>query len=125
MPLQPMQYMLRNSAELVQLSHVQAQPGPLEYEDSCVLVGTSSGHLQLHADDGFLLHRQRLHATSPVVSIAARACGMGEACPLQAVQVFQTGPVPAEQPWGSSSCPAAWSRLLSSGQPVLVKLQKL
>lgn len=71
------------SAELVQLSHVQAQPGPLEYEDSCVLVGTSSGHLQLHADDGFLLHRQRLHASSPVVSIAARACGMGESVPCR------------------------------------------
>ena len=102
-----MQCMLMGSAELVQLSHVQAQPGPLEYEDSCVLVGTSSGHLQLHADDGFLLHRQRLHASSPVVSIAARACGMGEACSLQAVQALQTCPVPAQQPGDSSSCPVA------------------
>eukprot|EP00891_Asterochloris_glomerata_P000897 jgi/Astpho2/897/fgenesh1_pg.00016_%23_99_t len=62
---------------LMWVTFAKAQPGPLEYEDSCVLVGTSSGHLQLHADDGFLLHRQRLHASSPVVSIAARACGMG------------------------------------------------
>ncbi len=40
--------------------------------DSCLLVGTDAGFLQLHAaDTGAMLHRQQLH-NKPVVSISIR-----------------------------------------------------
>lgn len=48
-----------------------------QLEDCCILLGTSSGHLQLHAEDGQLLHRQRIH-TSQAQSIQVRNAGMGE-----------------------------------------------
>jgi hypothetical protein len=48
-------------------------------QDCSLLLGTSSGYLQLHAEDGRLLHRQRIH-TSQAQSIQARNSGMGEAC---------------------------------------------
>lgn len=48
-------------------------------QDVCLLLGTSLGYLQLHAEDGQLLHRQRLHTTS-AQTISARVSGMGEAC---------------------------------------------
>lgn len=48
-------------------------------QDVCLLLGTSLGYLQLHAEDGQLLHRQRLHTTS-AQTISARVSGMGKAC---------------------------------------------
>lgn len=39
--------------------------------DSCLLVGTSSGWLQLHAPTGTLLHRQQLHSL-PVLKLQVR-----------------------------------------------------
>ena len=55
-------------------------PGDLPHLQDCsLLLGTSSGYLQLHAEDGQLLHRQRIH-TSQAQSIQARNSGMGEAC---------------------------------------------
>lgn len=44
-------------------------------EESYLLIGTSTGHLQIHTDEGALLHRQRLH-TSPVTAISLRTAGM-------------------------------------------------
>lgn len=48
-------------------------------EESYLLVGTSTGHLQIHTDEGLLLHRQRLHA-GPVTAITLRAAGMRISC---------------------------------------------
>ncbi|KAL3159591.1 hypothetical protein ABBQ38_010003 [Trebouxia sp. C0009 RCD-2024] len=45
-------------------------------QDVCLLLGTSLGYLQLHAEDGQLLHRQRLHTTS-AQAISVRVAGMG------------------------------------------------
>lgn len=42
-----------------------------DLEDSCLVVGTSSGWLQLHSHDGTLLHRQQLH-TLPVAAVRIR-----------------------------------------------------
>lgn len=57
-------------------------PCPAEEEvhlqDVCLLLGTSLGYLQLHAEDGQLLHRQRLHTTS-AQAISVRVAGMGTA----------------------------------------------
>ena len=44
---------------------------------SCLLVGTASGHIQIHSASGRLLLRQRLH-TGPVQSIRVRHASMGE-----------------------------------------------
>ena len=44
-------------------------------EESYLLLGTSTGHLQVHSSDGQLLHRQRLH-TKAVTAIAVRCAGM-------------------------------------------------
>ena len=44
--------------------------------DSCLLVGTSSGHLLLLSEDGDLLHRQRVHTTA-LTAITLRAAGPG------------------------------------------------
>ncbi|CAL5218633.1 g334 [Coccomyxa viridis] len=44
-------------------------------EESYLLVGTSTGHLQLHGSDGQLLHRQRLHVKA-VTGITVRCAGM-------------------------------------------------
>lgn len=46
-------------------------------QDVCLLLGTSLGYLQLHAEDGQLLHRQRLHTTS-AQTLSARVSGMGK-----------------------------------------------
>ena len=46
-------------------------------QDVCLLLGSSLGYLQLHAEDGQLLHRQRLHTTS-AQTISARVSGMGK-----------------------------------------------
>jgi hypothetical protein len=52
-------------------------------DDGCLLVGTSTGHLQLHAPRGLaLLHRQRLHG-GPCVALRPRAAGAG-LCPQDA-----------------------------------------
>lgn len=39
--------------------------------DDCLVLGTSSGYLQIHSPTGQLLHRQDVH-DSPLVSIALR-----------------------------------------------------
>ena len=39
------------------------------------MLGTSTGHLQLHSSDGQLMHRQRLHAKA-VTAISVRCAGM-------------------------------------------------
>ena len=44
-------------------------------EESYLLIGTSTGHLQLHGSDAQLLHRQRLHARA-VTAISVRCAGM-------------------------------------------------
>ena len=44
-------------------------------EESYLLVGTSTGHLQLHSSDAQLLHRQRLHARA-ITAITVRCAGM-------------------------------------------------
>lgn len=44
-------------------------------KESYILVGTATGHLQVHSDSGVLLHRQRLH-TSAVTSLRMRVAGM-------------------------------------------------
>lgn len=44
-------------------------------EESYLLLGTSTGHVQVHSSDGQLLHRQRLH-TRAVTAIAVRCVGM-------------------------------------------------
>lgn len=50
-------------------------------QDVCLLLGTSLGYLQLHAEDGQLLHRQRLH-TSSAQTVSARVTGMGKTSAL-------------------------------------------
>ena len=40
-------------------------------DESCLVIGTSAGWLQLHSDTGTLLHRQQLH-TLPVLRLHAR-----------------------------------------------------
>ena len=47
----------------------------LRCKERYVLVGTATGYLQVHSDEGALLHRQRLH-TSAVTSIRMRVAGM-------------------------------------------------
>ena len=44
-------------------------------EESYLLLGTSTGHIQVHGSDGQLLHRQRLH-TRAVTAVAVRCAGM-------------------------------------------------
>ena len=44
-------------------------------EEDFLVLGTSSGHLQLHSSDGQLMHRQRLHAKA-VTAISVRCAGM-------------------------------------------------
>ena len=39
------------------------------------MLGTSTGHLQLHSSDGQLMHRQRLHAKA-VTAMSVRCAGM-------------------------------------------------
>ena len=42
-----------------------------EGQQSCIILGTSRGFIQIHAEDGSLLHRQDCH-TSPLTSIHLR-----------------------------------------------------
>ncbi|KAK9827282.1 hypothetical protein WJX81_008183 [Elliptochloris bilobata] len=59
-----------------------ARQGP---DDGCLLVGTSGGHLQLHAGaSGALLHRQRLHG-SACLALRPRVAGAG-LCPEDAAE---------------------------------------
>ena len=44
-------------------------------EESYLIIGTSTGHLQLHSRDAQLLHRQRLHAKA-ITAISVRCAGM-------------------------------------------------
>jgi hypothetical protein len=44
-------------------------------EEAYLVLGTSTGHLQLHSSDGQLMHRQRLHAKA-VTAISVRCAGM-------------------------------------------------
>ncbi len=44
-------------------------------EESYLIIGTSTGHLQLHSNDMQLLHRQRLHAKA-ITAITVRGAGM-------------------------------------------------
>lgn len=54
-------------------------------DDGCLLVGTSDGHLQLHAGaTGVLLHRQRLHG-SACLALRPRVAGAG-LCPEDAAE---------------------------------------
>ena len=54
-------------------------------DDGCLLVGTSDGHLQLHAGaTGALLHRQRLHG-SACLALRPRVAGAG-LCPEDAAE---------------------------------------
>lgn len=53
-------------------------------QDVCLLLGTSVGYVQLHAEDGQLLHRQRLHTTS-AQTVSARVTGMGKDSALHCV----------------------------------------
>ena len=43
--------------------------------ESYLLLGTSTGHIQVHSSDGQMLHRQRLHIKA-VTAIAVRCAGM-------------------------------------------------
>ena len=44
-------------------------------EETYLLLGTSTGHVQLHDSNAQLLHRQRLHAKA-VTAISVRCAGM-------------------------------------------------
>ena len=48
-----------------------------DLQDCCLVLGTSLGYMQLHAEDGLLLHRQRIH-TSQAQSVQARTAGKGK-----------------------------------------------
>lgn len=60
-------------------SQICSYPSPCLTRDSkkesYLILGTSTGHLQLHNSEGQLLHRQRLHAKA-VTAITVRCAGM-------------------------------------------------
>ena len=61
-----------------------------QLQDTCLLLATSLGYLQLHTQDGHMLHRQRLH-TSEAQSIQARNAGMGmQLMPIDSVMLYNT-----------------------------------
>ena len=73
------------TAKVVTLTLAGARSHSRACDYGCVLVGTSDGHLQLHAGaHGVLLHRQRLHG-SACLALRPRVAGAG-LCPEDAAE---------------------------------------
>ena len=85
------EYLVPSNCKAYSLLFTGDQP---QLQDCCLLLGTSLGYMQLHAEDGQLLHRQRIH-TSQAQNIQARTSGMGETtsnaccpCPRHHMQIL-------------------------------------